>query len=78
MKQITSEMEAIEAFLDADTYEDKYNLLGMIKEFANDHVINTLAASMDVVIPDGDVEERFDELRNVISTHRRFEVTRRR
>ena len=77
MKKIETEMDAIMAFLDADTYEEKYNLLGTMHEFLSDHMINTLAASMDVVIPDGDVEMRFEELRNCISTFKRFEVTRR-
>lgn len=77
MKKIETEMDAIMAFLDADTYEEKYNLLGTLHEFVSDHMINTLAASMDVVIPDGDVEMRFEELRNCISTFKRFEVTRR-
>ena len=70
-------MDAIMAFLDADSYEEKYNLLGMVHEFLSDHVINTLAASLDVVIPEGDLETRFEELRSCISTFRRFEVTRR-
>lgn len=77
MKKIESEMDAIMAFLDADTYEEKYNLLGTMHGFLSDHMINTLAASMDVVIPDGDVEMRFEELRNCISTFKRFEVNRR-
>ena len=77
MKKIETEMDAIMAFLDTETYEEKYNLLGTMHEFLSDHMINTLAASMDVVIPDGDVEMRFEELRNCISTFKRFEVTRR-
>ncbi len=77
MKQIENEMDAIMAFLDTDTYEEKYNMLGMVHEFLSDHLINTLAASMDVVIPEGDLEDRFEELRNCISTFKRFEVTRR-
>ena len=77
MKEISSEMDAIMAFLDADSYEEKYNVLGLIREFMSDHVINTLAASMDVVIPEGNLQSRFEELRGCVSTFRRFEVSRR-
>ena len=77
MKQIETELDAIMAFLEAETYEEKYHLLGMIHEFLSDHVINTLAASMDTVIADGELEDRFEELRNCINTFRRFEVSRR-
>ncbi|MCR4955486.1 MAG: hypothetical protein K6A30_02220 [Lachnospiraceae bacterium] len=77
MKKIETELDAIMLFLDADTYEEKYNLLGVISEFASDHLVNTLAASMDVVIPDGDVEMRFEQLRDCVATFKRFEVNRR-
>ena len=77
MKEINTELDAIMAFLDADTYEDKYNMMGMIREHMSDHMINTLAASLDVVIPEGDLESRFEELRGCIATLRRFEVSRR-
>lgn len=77
MKAIDNEMDAIMAFLDANTYAEKYDMLGIIHEFLTDHMINTLAASMDVVIPEGDLETRFEELRNCISTFKRFEINRR-
>lgn len=78
MNKPTTEMEAILLFLDADTYEEKWNLLGIVQEFQSEHLINTLAASMDVVINDGSLDERFDELRNCISTRRRYEIDRRK
>lgn len=78
MNRPTTEMEAILLFLDADTYDEKWDLLGTVHEFLSDHLINTLAASMDVVIEDGDLENRFDELRNCVSTRRRYEIDRRR
>ncbi len=77
MIKMESEMDAINAFLDAETYEDKINLMGQIHEFLSDHLINTLAASMDLVIEDGDLEDRFIELKDCIRTHQRFEVKRR-
>jgi len=78
MNRPTTEMEAILLFLDAESYEDKWNLLGTVHEFLSDHLINTLAASMDVVIDDGDLNDRFEELKTCISTRRRYEIERRR
>lgn len=77
MKPIENEMDAIMAFLDADSYEDKYLVLNSIRDVLSDHVINSLAASMDVVIPDGNLDDRYEELKNCLSTFRRFEVNRR-
>lgn len=78
MNKPTTEMEAILLFLDADSYEDKWNLLGIVHEFKSEHLINTLAASMDIVIEDGSLEERFEELRSCVNTRRRYEIDRRK
>lgn len=78
MKPIENEMDAIMAFLDADSYEEKYLVLTSIYDVLTDHVIDTLAASIDVVIQDGDLDMRFEELKSCLSTFRRFEVSRRR
>lgn len=77
MKEIETELDAIMAFLDAETYDEKYRMLAVVHEFLSDHVISTLAASMDTVIDDGDLEERFEQLRNCVNMHRRYEVSRR-
>ena len=77
MKLIETEMDAILAFLDADSYEDKILVLNSIRDVMSDHVINTLAASLEVVIPDGNLDDRYEELKSCLSTLRRFEVSRR-
>lgn len=78
MNKPTTEMEAILLFLDAESYEEKYNLLGIVHGFASDHLINTLAASMDIIIDDGRLEDRFEELRSCVNTRRRYEIDRRK
>ena len=78
MNKPTTEMEAILLFLDAESYEDKWNLLGIVHEFMSEHLINTLAASMDIVIEDGSLDERFEELRSCVNTRRRYEIDRRK
>ena len=72
----TNEQEAIMYFLDRDTYEEKWNALSVIREFVSDRMIDTLAAALDIVIPEGDLEDRFDQLRICINTQRRYEVNR--
>lgn len=78
MSKPTTEMEAILLFLDAETYEEKWNLLGVVQQFMSDHLINTLAASMDIIIEDGNLEDRFEELRSCVNTRRRYEIARRK
>ena len=70
-------MDVIMAFLDTETYEEKYELLPAIEEHLSDYVIDTLAVSMDITIPDGNLENRLDNLRDCINTFRRFEVHRK-
>lgn len=72
----TNEQEAVLYFLDCDSYEEKWNALATIHDFLSDYVIDTLAVAMDVVIPDGDLEERYRNLQTCINAHRRFEVKR--
>ena len=78
MNKPTTEMEAILLFLDADTYEEKWNLLGIVQQFMSEHLVNTLAVSMDIVIENGSLEERFEELRSCVNTRRRYEIDRRK
>ncbi|MEG0804817.1 MAG: DUF1653 domain-containing protein [Lachnospiraceae bacterium] len=72
-----SEQEVIMAFLDTDTYEEKYHCLSSVHEFLSDRLIDTLAAALDVVIPEGELEERYNQLSACITTFRRFESNRR-
>lgn len=67
-------------FLDTDDFEEKYRI---VKEMAvqnelNDTFIDNMAASMDLVIGDGPLEDRTSQLMICISTRKRFESTRLR
>ncbi|MBQ3584189.1 MAG: DUF1653 domain-containing protein [Lachnospiraceae bacterium] len=65
-------------FLDAETYEDKRSVLISIKGEITDRLIDDIAASMDVTVDKGDLEERFGSLLTCLDTMVKFEVNRLR
>lgn len=65
-------------FLDADTYAEKYRVLVRMEREVTDRLINDMAVVLDVVIPEGDLDERFRQLKSCVSTLRKYEVERPR
>ena len=65
-------------FLDAESYTEKLNVLSLCKDKLDDSVINAMAASMEIAVPDGPIEKRYASLRDCIRTHVRYEGTRLR
>lgn len=65
-------------FLDAENYTEKLNVLSLCKDKLDDTVINSMAASMEIEVPDGPIEKRYTSLRDCIRTHVRYEGTRLR
>ena len=67
-------------FFDSDDLEEKYQILVQMEtmEDINDHLVDNLAASLDVVIDDGPIDKRFAELKNVLRTKMKYESTRLR
>ena len=65
-------------FLDADSYEKRLNILAGLHHRITDDMITTMAISCDVEIDDGDVEERYEALKNCLITFQRYESTRLR
>lgn len=66
------------AFFDAETMEDKYKILVDMKEEINDHMINNMAVVLDVVIEEGPLERRYEELKTCVRTFQRYECSRLR
>lgn len=64
-------------FLEADTFEEKKNLLVSMQNRITDELINSIAASLDVSVDEGDLETRFKSLYNCVSTMSRYEVNNR-
>lgn len=63
-------------FLDADTYEERRNLLMHMKSGMTDRLIDDIAASMDVTVEKGDIDQRFESLLKCVQTLGRYEITR--
>ena len=66
------------AFLEADTYEDKFKVLKSMDNEITDRLINDFAVILDVVIPEGDLSDRFAQLKQCLATMCRYETTRLR
>lgn len=66
------------AFLDADSYEQKLTILDSLHNRITDSMINTMAVASDLEIKEGDLEDRYLELRNCLRTFEKFECNRLR
>ena len=83
-KQENSESDTLQIdpkvmeYLDADTYEEKLQILVSIKDRITNDMINTMSIAIDVEIPDGDVAERYEQLKYCLTTKERFECNRLR
>ena len=64
------------AFLDAETYTEKLNILAGLHHKITDDMITTMAIASDVEIEEGDLEGRYNQLKNCLLTLERYEITR--
>lgn len=65
-------------FLDADTYERRLEILSMLHSRIDHDMINTMAVAVDVEIKEGEIEDRYEELKNCLLTFEKFECNRLR
>ena len=63
-------------FLDADSYEQRLNILAGLHHRITDEMITTMAISCDVEIDSGETEERYEALKNCLITLERYECQR--
>lgn len=71
---------ALLAFLDTDDFEEKYKILCGLEQRGEvtNHLIDQFAVTLDLVIPEGDADDRFVQLKNCVRTRSHFETNRLR
>ena len=72
--------KALLAFLDTDDFEEKYKILCGLEQRGEvtNHLIDQFAVTLDLVIPEGDADDRFVQLKNCVRTRSHFETNRLR
>lgn len=65
-------------FLDIRGMNEKCKFLSENKKKLTDDIINAMAASIDVTVPDGPIELRYSSLRTCLQTKAKYEINRLR
>ncbi len=65
-------------FFDADSYEQRLAILDSLHNRITDDMITMMAMSADLEIKDGELEDRYMELRNCLCTFKKYETNRLR
>ena len=67
----------LEEFLDARTAKERLEVFRRISEYTDDKMIDTMAIVLDVVIPEGALEDRRYDLLKCLETKLKYEIDRR-
>ena len=65
-------------FMDADLAADKNDILSKLRPIITNDMIDIMAMSLGVVVNEGDVYDRFNDLRTCLTTMEKFESNRLR
>ena len=66
------------AFLDAESYEEKLEVFAALEGKADLHMLNAIAASLDLELSEGSLEEQYDTLKSCLMTLELYECNRLR
>ena len=65
-------------FLDAYDYKEKLDILTSMRGELNDGLIDIMAVSIEVAVPEGDITDRYNSLRKCLMAHTKYEGLRLR
>lgn len=80
-KETTEESEEdskLIRFLDAYDYKEKLDILTSMRGELNDGLIDIMAESIEVAVPEGDITDRYNSLRKCLLAHTKYEGLRLR
>lgn len=63
-------------FLDAETYTQKLNILAALHHRITDDMLTTMAIASDVEVEEGELEVRYQSLKNCLLTLEKYEISR--
>mgnify|MGYP004699258343 FL=1 len=63
-------------FLDAETYDQRLGIFDEMEGIADMHMLNAVAASLDVTLGDTTIEEAFSLIRDNLATQKKYECSR--
>ena len=63
-------------FLDLDTFAEKLEMFKDLRKRMDDHLLDSIAASLDIVIEEGPLAQRYQEVLNCLQTMEHFECSR--
>lgn len=64
------------AFLELDTLAEKLEMLRDLRKRMDDHLLDSIAASLDIVVEEGPLPQRYQEVLNCLETMKHFECSR--
>ena len=66
----------LEAYLDANSYRERLNILHGIQHRITEHMLLTMSVVIDFELPEGSIQEKYDALHDCLLTRERYECNR--
>ena len=66
----------VEAYLDTDSYREKLNILQGLHHRITEDMLITMAIVIDFELPEGDLETKFNDLKDCLLTKEKYECSR--